>query len=226
MKKITSLFAVTGLALFALTATLSSQAQTSITNFISFKLTAQYAGDDSSSGVITTVPLGSLKISNKEILSFLASDYNAAGLYPSTNFPTGAKLAIIDGYFYVLAADNSPILSVSDTLWMDDSAEGVEYGKFNDVTKLSAPSSTELYRIKFAFDDTSIVGGNDLSFQMWGLARSSYNDSTPDSNTGVYSETQKHTVTSIVGDGHKDGGIFVITGTATASGKASLMLPP
>lgn len=222
MKQILSKLAVfLGAGLFALAVT-TAPAQ-SLTNFITFTLTVQHTGDETDNGAVTTVPLVTLKIANKDLLAFLAQDANALGLYPTNVFPAGTKLAIIDGSIVVLTKTNTLIVDVSDIFSMDSSYGYLETGKFSDTTYLSSPSSTELGRIKFTFDDTWVLGGNDLSFEMVGLAKSTYTDSVPNSTTGVYTESQSHTVSAMAGDGYKDGGFFVISGTAKASGKASFV---
>jgi hypothetical protein len=217
-------------------ATSTSQAQ--IVLNVTFALTVQTDNSQNATdnGTVKTIPPPSVqKIATKNILSLLAQDEFAAGNYGTNAFPTGAKLALVDNgsgsvKFVVVDISNNLIVDVSDLLTMGGS-DGITSGKESDFNinsdgdGLAAPTKTDTGPIIMTYDDSSVSGGQNISFTIAGLHKGTTTDTTPNSVTGAYTEKQTHALTSLVGSGKdSDGNTMVITGTGTASGTAALSL--
>ena len=70
------------------------------------------------------------------------------------------------------------------------------------------------------FDDTSINGGNNLHFYLYGVLNLTTTDTMP--VNGIYTETQAIGKTTVIGDGFINDVPFTCTGTISATGKSPL----
>lgn len=221
------------LALLGLVLWAGTTAKAQITNLFTVSLTVQYQneGVDNAAGTVTTYPSpGSQKVATKDLLSLLAEDEYVQGYYPNTNFPAGAKLAYVDGQFLVLDKTNNVLCDVSDILYLEGDTDQVLSGKLSDLLSDDAgdpfPASTytTLNYVYFSFDDTFIIGGYNLSFYVGGVDKSVTSATAPNLTTGVYTESKTHTISTSSGSGYADGNYFVVTGSITASGKATFIM--
>ena len=97
----------------------------------------------------------------------------------------------------------------------------------NDITSGKSTSlnpglgtSSDLQLLTIKYDDT--VAGGSLQFFLTGIGTGKTTDSTPNKTTGAYTETDTGSLSSGTGEGSYQGNPFVCTGTASASGKATL----
>lgn len=228
MKTMSTLIAVVS-ALAFMASTGSTQAQ--VTNLITLTISALAQSNTNDDGTFTTAPAPSKHtIATKDILSLLAMAKHAENnAYPSTNFPAGAKLVVVTGdnpAFQVLTSTNTLLADVSDIINSDDGKFGnyVYSGKQNDTNNLASPITTNLHILTIKYDDTWINGSVGVKFYMIGLMTSTTTDTVP--TAGVYTQTESHKLASGTGEGIYQGQQFVLTGTMSASGKATLTLVP
>jgi hypothetical protein len=226
MKLTTKIIAGTaGLACLSLS-TLSLQA--GVTNVITIALTASVQGASTDNGTITTTAAPSKHaVATKDILGFLAQAEHAKGKYAAgTTFPAGAKLVVVtgsgNGGFQVLDKNNKPLVDVSDIIssvngTMDNN---IHSGKQIDANGLATPSRTALHILTIKHDDTGIAGSAGVLFYMTGFMTSTTTDATPKS--GLYTESQTHTLVSGVGEGTYQGIPLVLTGSLSATGTGTL----
>jgi hypothetical protein len=159
-----------------------------------------------------------------DLLQALAQDQFAAHNWPSNSFPSTAKLAVDNDGFFVINGTNF-LVSVTNVMSFDPGENEINSGKRSDTTGLALPSIKRLQIGRITFDDTAIADGSNLRFYIQGLITNSRTDSTPNS-TGSYTETQAGKMTNGAGEGvDSDGSPFVLTGTVTVAGKATLQLP-
>lgn len=159
-----------------------------------------------------------------DLLDALAQDEFAAHNWPSNSFPATAKLAVNNDGFFVINGTNF-LVSVSNVMSFDAGENEINSGKRSDATGLALPAIKRLQIGRITFDDTAIAGGSNLKFFIQGLITNSRTDSTPNSS-GSYTETQAGKMTNGAGEGvDSDGSPFVLTGTVTVAGKATLQLP-
>ncbi len=203
--------------------------QAQVTNLVSITATVLIQGSVNDNGTNTTAAAPSKhSVTTQTLLGLLAQDEYAEGNYGSTNFPTGAKLVVIDSHnnnpaFQVLTSGNVLLVDVSDILAGISEDNDVYSGKQNDSTGLSNPSTTDLSVFKFKFDDTGITGGQGVQFYLQGLMTNTKADTIP--VNGVYTQTESHKMSG-AGQGTFQGVSFVLTGSLSASGKATLTLVP
>jgi len=145
----------------------------------------------------------------------LAADYN-------TTFPSGAKL-IMDGNsgkVEVVDKNNNLVQDVSSIISINAPGN-------NDITSGKSTSSnpgvgtsSDLQLLTIKYDDTG--AGGSLQFFLTGIGTGKTTDSTPNKTTGAYTESSSGSLSSGTGEGNYQGNPFVCTGTASASGKATL----
>jgi hypothetical protein len=154
-------------------------------------------------------------ISTKSILAILATDYH-------TTFPSGAKL-VQDGNsgdIQVVASNGTLLQDVSGVMNLSNPGNNdIHSGKStSQFPGIGTSSDSSLGTINF--DDTGI--GGTLQFYLTGITTGSTTDTTPNKTTGAYTETDTGSLTSGTGEGSYQNNPFVCTGTASASGKATL----
>ena len=231
MKLATKIMA--GTAALALLTLAAGSLQAQVTNVITLSLSVSVQGNstDVNGVTIAAAPIKHT-VATKDILGFLAQAENAEGNYlAGTTFPTGAKLVVISSsnnnnpVFQVLAANNSFLVDVSDIITSADGTFGndIYSGKQNDTTLLAATSETDLHILTMQYDDTWIMGSQDVKFYVTGLMTSTTTDTVPNATTSVYTESQSHKLASGTGEGTYQGQPFVLTGTMSATGKATLI---
>ena len=215
-KIMTGTMALAGLTLGA--GTLHAQ----VTQALTIKATASVQGDDSQStnsktDVITYTTAAPIKhsIATKDILTLLAADYH-------TTFPSGAKL-VMDGTsskIEVVDKDNNLLQDVSSIISINEAGD-------NDISSGKSTSSNpglgtfaDLQLLTIKFDDTGAGGG--LQFFLTGIGTGKTTDSTPNKTTGDYTESSSGSLSSGTGEGNYQNNPFVCSGTASASGKATL----
>ncbi len=160
----------------------------------------------------------------------MAQAENAEGNYPAgTTFPTGAKLVVVTGdnpLFQVLDANNNLLVDVSDILSSADGTFGndIYSGKQSDLTGVAATATTDLHILTVKYDDTGIGGSVGVKFYMTGLMTTKVTETV--AVAGVYTRTESVKLASGTGEGSYQGQDFVLTGTLSASGKGTLILPP
>lgn len=219
---------IAGAALLAfLTFAAGSLRADNVTNVLTINATVMTQGNTNDNGTVTTIaaPIKE-SVETKQVLEFLAVDENAEGNYPSNSFPTGAKLVVIgDSDFQVLNKSNKFLVDVSGVLSVQDVNEGTNdmiSGKVINETGLADTTLTDLHVLKFIYDDSAVSGGVGLQFYLEGLMTSTVTDTAP--KAGKYTETKSNKITSALGEGNFQGTPFVITGSLTADGKATIAL--
>jgi hypothetical protein len=224
MKKTFYFFA----AVLALSTAATLQAQPKLTDVnvltVQFKLQSQ--GGFSDNGTVRTYANpDQVKMNSKDLLAVLAQDKYAQSNYPATFFPNGARLAVADGTTAVVVNGNGQlIVDVSDIVHFDASTNSVLSGKVNNTTGLADAKTTELAIARMTFDDTFIIGGNNLSFVIQGVDKVKTTDTKPGSG-GNYNETSTDEISNAAGEGQSGGKPFVITGSISGNRSAKLSLP-
>lgn len=220
MKLITRIMAGT-VALAALTlgaGTFDAQ----VTQVLTIKATASAQGANSQSAnsntdVITYTTVAPIKrsVATKDFLNFSVADYN-------TNFPSGEKL-IMDGTtdkIGVVDKINALLQDVSSIISINSAGNNdINSGK-STSTYPGLGTSTDLQLLTIKYDDTG--AGASLQFFLTGIGTGKTTDSTPNKTTGAYTESSSGSLSSGTGEGNYQGNPFVCTGTASASGKATL----
>ena len=162
--------------------------------------------------------------STADLLKTLAKDANIAYGWPSNSFPSTAKLAVGNDGFVVINGTNV-LVNVNGILSFENMSTNIVSGKMSDITGLANTSTKELQIGKITFDDTAIVGGGNLKFWIQGLITNTRTDTVPNASSSVYSETHTGKMTNGAGAGtDSDGSDFVLTGTVSVTGKATLQL--
>jgi hypothetical protein len=223
MKIKTLLAVVTALGLWNFTVDLQAQVPQTVTAFNISVTVIKDINDDTVTTSATTTHV-SRKLS--DLLAILALDEHAAALYPNTNFPAGAKLGVDEnGVFQVWDKTNALLVVVSNVLsFVMPTGNQVYSGKRNDSSGLASPTINSLFMGKIVFDDTAIVGGQDLQFFLQGTVKRTQTDAVNTRNA-TYTETITSQLTGATGDGTSEGEPFIATGTTSASGKATFQLP-
>lgn len=221
---------VTGLAAVSFATIGSAQAQVKLDDInvvtVALKLQLQSAGYNSQNGTIRSFNSPVVQtVNTKNLLDRLALDKQAQGLYDSSKFPNGAKLAVAGDHFVVVKNDNTFIVDVSDIITFTAGANDIISGSTNNTTGLASPKITELVLVRLNFDDTFIVGGSDLRFFAQGLDTIKTQDSTP-GNNGFYNENTSDSVKSAAGEGQSGGTPFVVTGSLNGSRNVKLNVQP
>ncbi|MGD1087415.1 MAG: hypothetical protein ABR955_01635 [Verrucomicrobiota bacterium] len=174
-------------------------------------------------------------LDTKDILKELAKDEDAAGLWTSNNFPSGAQLAVIDGgditnKFVVLGKTNNLLVVVTNIVSLAKGTNDIDVvsGEENDTTGLYSPSKTDMHLLDFIFDDTAITnaGSGDIKFDLLGLDTQKVTDTKPvasGAHEGDYTETVSTSVPSAVGEGTDNGIDVVLTGSITGTGSVKLV---
>jgi hypothetical protein len=194
-----------------------------ILNFSVTSFTQSTVNDDGTTSVAAAPKASTHKTA--DLLQALAQDEFAAGTWPSNSFPATAKLAVNNNGFFVISGTNF-LVSVTNVMNFHAGENEINSGKRSDSTGLAAPAIKRLQIGRITFDDTAITGGSNLKFYIQGLITNSRTDTVPNSS-GTYTETQAGKMTNGAGEGvDSDGNPFVLTGTVTVAGKATLQLPP
>jgi hypothetical protein len=170
------------------------------------------------------------RMNTKDMLSQLARDKFAQGLYPTTFFPAGSKLVNFGdvrsfahgGSYYVVNRDNKVLVDVSDIIiQITAGTNDILSGRVSDATGVAQPNTTELILVEFKFDDNFISGGGNLSFFAEGLDTIKTKDSTP-AVAGDYRESTSDSVKNITGEGQSNGTQFVVTGSIHGNDSVNL----
>jgi hypothetical protein len=193
-----------------------------VTQVLTIKATASVQGDDSQStnsgtDVITYTTAAPIKLSvaTKDILTLLATDFQ-------TTFPSGAKLVLdgTSGKIEVADKTNNVLQDVSSIISINEAGN-------NDITSGKSTSSNpglgtsaDLQLLTIKFDDTG--AGGSVQFFLTGIGTGKTSDSTPNKTTGAYTESSSGSLSSGTGEGSYQNNPFVCSGTASASGKATL----
>lgn len=193
------------------------------TNFVTLSLTQTIQGNTNS-----------VDVTNTSYAKPSRASHNTAGLIQelggvtSHTFTSAAKLAYIEGGtgatgFAVI--DGSTFVSVSNIISLNTtvSTNKVKSGIQNGSTGLSFPTISNVEIIELDYSDIG-VGTGTLAFDLAGVATSTKTDTVPSSTTGAYTETFSAKLT---GAGSGVSGTnsvpFIITGTASFSGKGDLV---
>jgi hypothetical protein len=190
-----------------------------------FTLTVLEQANSTDNGTTTTTPAPiKTTITNKQILSRLATDEFAAGNWSSNSFPAGAKLVLEDGKFEVVDKNLNLLVDVSNIITFEIGDKDIFSGKEDDVTGLASPSTSDVSILTIRFDDTAITGGN-INFYLHGLAKVTVTDTKPNATTRIYTETISGSMTGAAGEGSETGNDLVVSGNVSASGKGTLTAP-
>ena len=169
----------------------------------------------------TTAAPTTHKLATKDILSILAADYN-------TTFPSGAKL-VMDGNtgdVQVVDKNNNLLQDVAGVMsFYNPGNNDIFSGKTTSAFPgLASPSTTDSSLLTINFDDTGI--GGSFQFTLTGIGTGKVTDTTPKTNLGTgittYTETDAGSLTSATGEGNYQNHPFVCTGSASATGTATL----
>jgi hypothetical protein len=227
-----------GVVALASATLVASHLQAQVPSILTLTATKVYEGDSTDNGTLTTILAPTRRaLTTKYLLDTLAQDEIAAGKYhpPDPNqktFPVGSKLMAIVGNsqstFQVVDKNNNLLVDVSNIISIHSGGLDDTYitsGKQNNNTGLPSPSRTIVNLLTFNFDDTKISGGAGLKFYMTGMVSGTTTDTTPNPTTKVYSETKSFRMSNAVGEGTDQGTAFLVTGSLSGSGKATLTLP-
>jgi hypothetical protein len=220
---------IAGAAALAFLTIAAGSLQAQVTQAVTITATASIQGNSSDNGTITTTAAPTkFSVTTKAILIALAVDESAEGKYPfpNTTFPSGAKL-VQDGNtgdLQVVDKSGNLLVDVSDIMGFNNPGNNnIFSGKQNDNTQLASPSTTGSSLLTLGFDDTAIIGGEGIKFYLTGIGSGTTTDTTPNINTGAYTETDKGSLTSGTGEGTSQGAQLLISGTASATGTAKLV---
>lgn len=208
------------------------QAQGAVMNTATVSLSASIQSEVSSdNGNVTTyaAPI-KFSIKTKDILSALAIAENQEGNYPSSSFPSGAKLVVFltggdssSPDFEVVDKSNNFLVDVSDIVSGTPSGSAYVYsGKVSDDTGLGSPSQTDIQIYTITYDDTGIDGSLNLQFTLTGVLTELVSDGKVNLSTGLYTESQSHKLTLGTGDGSFSGQAIIVSGTTSLAGKGVL----
>lgn len=191
------------------------------TNFVTLSLTQTIQGTSST-----------VDGTNTSYAKPSRASHNTAGLIAelgtvtANTFSKNAKLVYIEGGtgatgFAVI--DGSTFVSVSNIMSLNTqvSTNKVKSGIQNGNTGLSFPTISNVEILELDYSDVGIGGGS-LAFTLAGVATSTKTDTVP-SSTGAYTETFSGKLTG-AGDGISGSTPFILTGTASFSGKGDLSL--
>src|SRR2546427_982039 len=137
----------------------AASAHAEVLQYLTFTVTTYTQRDSSDNGTNTVTAAPKVQTHNTaELLSILARDKAAQHSWPSNSFPAGAKLAVGNDSFVVVAGTNI-LVSVSDILSFTNGDNEIISGKRNDITGLARPTTSRLQIGRLTFDDTAIDGG-------------------------------------------------------------------
>ena len=131
------------------------------------------------------------------------------------------------GDIQVVDKNNNLLQDVSGIMsFSNPGKNNIQSGKSTDQYTPHLGTFTDSSLLTISFDDTGI--GGSLQFFLTGIGKGTTTDSTPktDKNTQIttYTESNSGSLSSATGEGSYQGSPFVCTGTASASGKATLTL--
>jgi hypothetical protein len=222
---------IAGAAVLASLTFAATGLQAQVTVPFTITATASVQGSSTNNGTVTTYAAPtSMTLDTKQILADLAKDEFAAGIWSSSTFPGGAKLVVIinGGDFQVLDKAGNFLVDVTNILSVTyGGIDGnfITSGKQNDNTGLSSPTITVSNIATFSYDDTNIIGSVGLQFYLTGIVTGKTTDTTPNTNTGVYTETKSFKWSNTAGEGNYQSRELLLTGSLTGSGKGTLTLP-
>jgi hypothetical protein len=181
----------------------------SSTNIFTFKATVFPQGAQQTvSNITTSAAAKSISVATADIISALGTD-------TTNTFSKSAKLELIGHGFAVV--DGANIVDVSSFIALSFGTNDIESGKFDNNTEIALPTLKDSEIVTLTFSDAT------TKFYLTGLAVATTTDSTP--KNGVYTETFKATVSSMTGEGVRNGIPFVATGTLSGSGKSVFPAP-
>jgi len=201
----------------------AANAQAEVLQYLTFTVTTYTQKDSTNNGTNTMTAAPKVQTHNTaELLSILARDEAAHGRWQSNSFPAGAKLAVGNNSFVVVAGTNI-LLNVSDILSFTNGNNEIVSGKRNDLTGLANPTTSKLQIGRLTFDDTAINGGAGLKFYLQGLLSQTESDTVPVNS--VYTRTRSAKLSNGTGEGTNSGGnAFVLTGSLSATGRGKSTL--
>jgi len=201
-----------------LSISVAANAHAEVLQYLTFTVTTYTQRDSSDNGTNTVTAAPKVQTHNTaELLSILARDKAAQHSWPSNSFPAGAKLAVGNDAFVVVAGTNI-LLNVSDILSFTNGDNEIVSGKRNDITGLANPTASRLQIGRLTFDDTAIDGSAGLKFYIQGLISQTESDTIPVNN--VYTQTRSAKLSNGTGEGTNSGGrAFVLTGGLSATGR-------
>ena len=206
-----------------LSISVAANAHAEVLQYLTFTVTTYTQRDSSDNGTNTVTAAPKVQTHNTaELLSILARDKAAQGRWQSNSFPAGAKLAVGNDSFVVVAGTNI-LVTVSDILSFTNGDNEIVSGKRNDLTGLANPTTSKLQIGRLTFDDTAINGGAGLKFYLQGLVSQTESDTVPINN--VYTRTRSAKLSNGTGEGTDSGGhAFVLTGSLSAIGRGKSTL--
>jgi hypothetical protein len=189
---------------------------------VSVNLHCSIQNETNVNGEIATIaPPAQPKLNTADILTILAHDEFVKGNWISNSFPKNATLELLNDSFFVLDGTNV-LLNVSDLLTYETGEPTVVSGKQNIPTGLANHSLRKSQLASIVFNDTTLAGGYKLTFYLYGILNGTTENTTP--NNGNYIETKTLKIPALIGDGYISNAPFMITGSLTASGKATLRI--
>ncbi len=206
-----------------LSISVAANAHAEVLQYLTFTVTTYTQKDSTNNGTNTITAAPKVQTHNTaELLSILARDKAAQHSWPSNSFPAGAKLAVGNDAFVVVAGTNI-LLNVSDILSFSNGDNEIVSGKRNDLTGLANPTTSRLQIGRLTFDDTAINGGAGLKFYLQGLLSQTESDTVPVNS--VYTRTRSAKLSNGTGEGTNSGGrAFVLTGSLSATGRGKSTL--
>ena len=202
----------------------AANAHAEVLQYLTFTVTTYTQKDSNDNGTNTITAAPKVQTHNTaELLGILARDKAAQGSWPSNSFPAGAKLAVGNNSFVVVAGTNT-LVNVSDILSFSNGDNNIVSGKRNDITGRANPTTSRLQIGKLTFDDTAISGGTGLKFYLQGLVSQTESDTVPVNN--VYTQTRSAKLSNGTGEGTDSSGhAFVLTGSLSATGHGKIAIP-
>jgi len=200
-----------------LSISVAANARAEVLQYLTFTVTTYTQKDSTDNGTNTITAAPKVQTHNTaELLSILARDEAAKGRWQSNSFPSGAKLAVGNDSFVIVAGTNI-LLNVSDILSFTNGDNKIISGKRKDNTGLANPTTSRLQIGRLTFDDTAIHCGAGLKFYIQGLLSQTESDTVPINN--VYTQTRSAKLSNGTGEGTNSGGkAFVLTGSLSATG--------
>lgn len=222
--KLTKFIIVSALILGA--TQLQATAQTAgITINISARLTVQ-STNVSTNAVTQTVtvrPPVIRSVSTFDLIKRLAADENFTGRIPSNS-----RIVATNGGIFVIFGTNEPI-DISSILSLSFGTNTIFSGS-TDTNGLARPTpQTRVQIARLNFDDTSLNATNGLSFYMQGVFTDTVSDSTPNVNTGIFTENESVSMPSAAGEGvtgvgSDDEREAIVSGSLFGSGRGTATL--
>ena len=204
-----------------------------VTNVFTIASVAQTQGETNVTNSVVTIQEPTFRqIATRDLLTLLAQDKRAQGIFSGTNFPEGASLVVIStgvetgggpADFQVLDQNGRFLFDVSNFVSLTVGTNIVTSGSINKNTGLLNPTLNGQSMTIFEYDDLGLPGGNGLEFFLIGLMTRTVTDLQPNS-MGVLEQIQASSMPNGQGTGTFQGIPLVISGSINLNGQTTLVV--